>query len=164
MTIFEAEKQFRCEVENHYKLTAQRAKKAMMIWSMIGVILIMIGIILAVIGFATPPEIDSLGFEWTSTAALFEKVFGIGMICLGAFFTLFMNIMGHRAIKKGPQNFLPQIKNLYLNYLQCEDISNSDKEFFKQKLENIRTMELVNAINKASANASAAIMYSMLHK
>lgn len=65
---------------------------------------------------------------------------------------------------KGPTNFLPQIKNLYLNYLQCEDLSADNKEFYKQKLEEIRHFELINAINNASLSAMSAILFTTLKK
>ena len=165
MTIKEAENQYYHEVENCREQHIMKAKKAILIWNIIGSLLIVVGLILMIIGFTTPPEIDSFGYEWEPIGALFEKAYGIVSLGLGVFFILLLNLGGRRAIKKGPRNFLPQIKNLYLNYLKCDDMSNDEKEFYKQKLENIRNMELVNAIqHSASVAASTAIMFSTLHK
>lgn len=160
MTIKEAENQYYCEVENCRKQHIQQVKKAILIWNIIGTVLIIVGFILVIIGYTTPPEVTSWGYESVSTGALFERVYGIGAMCLGLFFIILMNISLRRAITKGPRNFLPQIRNLYLNYLKCDDMGNDEKEFYKQKLEDIRNMELVGAIH----SASAAIMFSTLRK
>ena len=164
MTIKEAENQYYHEVENCREQHIMKAKKAILIWNIIGPLFIVVGLILMIIGFTTPPEITSWGYESVPTGAIFERVYGIGSLLLGAFCMLLMNLGGRRAIKKGPRNFLPQIKNLYLNYLICDDMSNDEKEFYRQKLEDIRNMELVNAIHSASTAASTAIMFSTLHK
>lgn len=43
-------------------------------------------------------------------------------------------------------------------------MSDSDKEFYKQKLEDIRNMELVSAIHRSSDSVSAAILFTTLKK
>lgn len=164
MTIIEAENQYCREVENCREQHIKHAKKAILIWNIIGAILIIVGLILTIIGFTTPPEITSWGYEELPSAAIFERVYGIAAICLGTFFIILMNLSWRSSIKKGPRDFLPQIRNLYLNYLKCDDMGKDEKEFYKQKLEDIRNMELVNAIHRASTAASAAIMFSTLNK
>lgn len=164
MTIKDAEEQYNIEILSCREQYLKHAKKAKLIWNIISAVLIITGIILTAIGFTTPPEIDSFGFEWEPIWATFEKCYGIGAICLGVFFFVLMNIFWNKAIKNGPRNFIQQIKNLYLNYLECEDMNKDDKEFYKQKLEDIRNMELANAIHNASATVSAAIMFSTLNR
>lgn len=164
MTINEAEKQYSYEVSKCIEQHKNKLQKSKRIWFIIGSVLILIGIVLTIIGFTTPPEITSWGYESDSVATTFEKIFGIMLLVLGVFFISIILPLLHREQEKGPQNFLPQIKNLYLNYLKCEDMNNDDKEFYKQKLEDIRNMELVNAIHQASAASSAAIMFNALHK
>lgn len=165
MTIKDAEEQYHIEVLSCREQYLKHAKKAKFIWNIISAVLIITGIILAIVGFATPTEIDSSGYEWEPIGATFEKCYGIGAICLGVFFFVLMNIFWNKAIKNGPRNFILQIKNLYLNYLKCEDMSKNDKEFYKQKLEDIRNMELINAIiHRASATTYAAIMFSTLNR
>lgn len=164
MTIKEAENQYYREVKNCREQHIKRAKKAILIWNIVGVILIVVGIILTIIGFITPPEITSSGYESLPLGALFERTYGIIAMCLGTFFIILQNLSLRKAIKKGPKNFLPQIRTLYFNYLKCDDMSKDEKEFYMQKLEDIRNMEIINAIHSASTTASAAVIFSSLHK
>lgn len=164
MTVKEAEEQYYREVEDCREQHIKHAKKAILIWNIIGAVLIVVGLILTIVGFTAPPDITSWGYESVSIGAMFERVYGIAAMCAGAFFIILMNPSWRKIIKKGPTDFLPQVRNLYLNYLKCDDMSKDDKEFFKQKLEDIRNMELVNAIHRASAAASTAIMFSALRK
>ena len=170
MTIKEAENQYDWEVANSVAKSIEQHKKQMRkaftVWMSIGFILIIIGIVLILKGVTAPPEINFLGNEEEPFWASMAKTFG-GLI-------LFYGV-GASAIalcckfkKKKPDNFLPQIRNLYLNYLKCEDMSNDDKEYYIQKLEEIRNMELVNAVRSAASTASTAaataIMFSALNK
>lgn len=164
MTIKEAENQYYREVENCREQHIKHAKKAILIWNIICAVLIVVGLILTIIGFTTPPEITSWGYESLPIGALFERIYGIGAMCLGTFIIILMNLSWRKAIKRGPRDFLPQIRTLYLNYLKSDDMSKDEKEFYKQKLEDIRNMELVNAIHRASTAASAAIMFSSIPK
>ena len=158
MTVKEAEEQYYREVEEHRELHISHVKKMYIALSIVGVLMLIVGIILTLIGFT------SQGYKSESIGALLEKIFGITLLCVGAGIVLYINIYRITETKKGPKNFLPQLKNLYLNYLRCENMNDSDKEFYKQELENVRNMELVNAINTAAASISAAVMLSTLHK
>ena len=159
MTIAEAENQYFVEVENLRKKFEKQIKKEIIIFDIICAVVIVTGIILTIIGYTTPPEIE--GFP---IGVIFERVYGIFLICLGSFFLVIFNVFFGNALKKGPRSFLAQNKNLYFNYLKCVDMNDSDKEFYKEKIEEIRHMELVNAIHSSAAATSAAILFTTLNK
>ncbi len=163
MTIAEAENQYFVEVENLRKQHELQIKKALKIWDIVCAVLMVVGIILIIIGYTTPPEFI-FDEEIVSPEALFERLFGIMLLCLGAFLLLIGNLGARNGLKKGPQSFLAQTKNLYFNYLKCVDMNDSDKEFYKEKIEEIRHMELVNAIHSSAAATSAAILFTTLNK
>ena len=170
MTIREAENQYDWEVANSIAKSTERHKKQMRkafyIWMCVGFILIILGIVLILIGVNTPPKIDFLGNEYESFEAGMAKTFGGLILFYGVGSLAIALFCKHK--KKKPDNFLPQIRNLYLNYLKCEDMSKDDKEYYIQKLEEIRNMELVSAVHSAAAAASTAattaIMFSALKK
>lgn len=164
MTTKEAEEQYYREVEEHIKLHIFHVKIKYIVLSIVGLLALIAGIILTIIGFNTPPEITSWGYESEPFSAIVGQICGIPLLITGVCIVLFINIYLIVETKRGPKNFLPQIKNLYLNYLRCENMNDSEKEFYKQKLENIRNAELVNAINTAAASTSAVVMFSALHK
>ena len=172
MTINEAENIYFYEVEEAKKRETERAnnalKKMLLIGNIIIFILLLVGIVLTVIGFTTHPEEMLGGFKMDLIGTTFEKVFGIGAIVLGIFLILIIdvwsNIALRKAIKRGQINLIPYIKNLYQNYLRCEDIKPEDKEFYKQKLEDIRNIALTNAVHSAASTASAAILFTALYK
>lgn len=164
MTIAEAENQYFVEVENLRKQHELQIKKSLKIWDIIFAILIIVGIILTIIGYTTPPVLDALGEEMISFGAYMERFFGIMLLCLGAFWLLIFNLLFKFSKKKGPRSFLEQNKNLYFNYLKCVDMDDSDKKFYKEKLEEIRHIELINAIHSSAAVTSAAILFSTMAK
>jgi len=164
MTVLEAEHQYDLEVANYTEQCKKRIQKWITVWKVIGFVCILLGIVLTIIGFTLPREVDLFGYEYESFTAIFLKIYGIGTLVFGVFILLVIIPILRKSQKKGPTSFLPQIKNLYFNYLKCEDMCSDDKEFYKQKLEDIRNMELVNAIHGASAAASVAIMYSAIKK
>ena len=53
-------------------------------------------------------------------------------------------------------SYYVQNKHLYLNYIKCTDMNDTDKEYYKQKLEDMRNAELVSAVESASKAAEAA--------
>lgn len=164
MTVKEAECQYEREVAISRQQHISSCKKAQKIWNIISAVLIILGFILLIVGCSTPTEIDYFGNEWDTSDAILEKMFGSILLFCGVIFIITINICAHKSIERGPKSFLPQIKNLYCNYLKCDDINQDDKEFYKQKLEDIRNAELVGAIHSASATASAAIMLSLLKR
>lgn len=167
MTINEAEQRYDLEVAYCIEQHKNELQKQMNVTGIVGAVLIVIGIVLLIIGFTTPPEITSWGYESEPIEAMLEKIFGwISLVC-GAFCLVMLPRL-YKNQKKGPASFLPSIKNLYLNYLKCEDMDAPYKEFYKQKLEEIRHTELINAINNAAtattASITTAIMFNTLHK
>lgn len=164
MTIKQAENQYDLEVKNSIEQHKERLNKLILIWAIISSICILVGFVLIIIGFTTPPEIDSFGGEWDTSTAIITKLFGFMALSWGAIILLIIIPFLLKNRKIGPASFLPQIENLYLNYLVCEDLSENEKEFYKQKLENIRNAKLVNALRHASATASTAILFSTLKK
>lgn len=160
MTIIEAENQYKQEVANYIEQHQKKYQKAKFISIIIGSMLILIGIVLRC---TTPSEIDSLGYEDYS-AALFQEGCGIVLLVLGVVSISIISLLLHKFQKDGPDNFLPQIKNLYFNYLKCEDMSKDGKDFYKEKLKDIRNMELVSAVHGAASSASSAIIFSTLMK
>lgn len=164
MTIAEAENQYKTDVENARQWFIMRLKKSIKIWNSISIVLIVAGIVLTIIGFTTPPEIDSIGYESLPAGALCERIFGIALLILGVFWLLIFNLSYKSNLKRGPKNFNEETKTLYLNYLKCSDMSDTDKEFYKQKLEEMRNSELVSAIRSAAASNASAIMFTTLRK
>lgn len=164
MTIQEAEDIYRYEVEAAKREITLKRKRALSIWNIISFILILSGIVLTIVGFTLPRQELYDGYEIDAPGALFAKIYGIGAMIVGVWFLIIFNISFRKAIQKGQIDFLPHVNKLYLNYLKCEDMKPEDKEFYRQKLEDIRNENLVNAINRASASTSAAIMFTMLRK
>lgn len=164
MTIAEAENQYFVEVENLRKQHELQTKKALKIWDIVCAVLIAVGIILIIIGYTTPPVLDALGEEMISFGAYMERGIGIFLICFWTIWLLIFNLVFCSILKKGPRSFLEQNKNLYFNYLKCVDMDDSDKKFYKEKLEEIRHIELINAIHSSAAVTSAAILFSTMAK
>lgn len=162
MTIAEAEKQYFVEVENLRKQHELQTKKTRKIFDIVLAVLIVVGIILTIIGYTTPPEFI-FDEEIVSVEAYVERGIGLFMICFFAIFLFITHSVFSTILKKGP-NLLAQTKNLYFNYLKCVDMNDSDKEFYKEKIEEIRHMELVNAIHSSAAATSAAILFTTLNK
>ena len=162
MTIKEAEKIYEWEVTDCIESNKKQAKKKTWVRSIIFIILIVAGIVLTVKGFTAPPEIDWKGEETESFGASLMKAYGIILICVGAFCLLLIPLI-YKEIKNREDFSIPR-KNLYYNYLKCEDMSQEDKEYYIQKLEEIRNDELVAAIHRGSADASAAILFTTLRR
>lgn len=164
MTIAEAEKRYFVEVENLRKQHELQIKTSRKIWNIISAVLMVVGIILTIIGYTTPPVFDNvLDDEIVPFGAYIERGIGLFMICFFAIFLFITHSVFSTILKKGP-NSLAQTKNLYFNYLKCVDMNDSDKEFYKEKIEEIRHMELVNAIHSSAAATSAAILFTTLNK
>lgn len=163
MIIAEAEELYEIEVTEYRKKHASAVKKSLKIWNIIGAVLLIIGTVLIIVGVSLPKEIYSYG-TYDSTGAIVLKCLGPIALIWGGIPLIIMNLFGRKALKDGPKNFTAQIKSLYLNYLKCSDMSDTDKEFYKQKLEDIRNSELVNAIRNAGLSASAAIMFTAIKK
>ncbi len=165
MTIKEAEWQYHLAVEQCKSEHTKRAKKSLIIWNIIAAAFLVIGVILVIVGFtASPQEVFYDGTRIYSLTVTLERAFGVAEMVIGAFIMILMNVVLCRAIKTRQIDLLPCINDLYLNYVKCEDMSGDDKEFYKQKLEDIRNEKLVNAIHDASAAMSSVVLFSMLCK
>lgn len=163
MTVDMAERRYISEVDAYCEQFIKKTKKGRKVGNIIFSVLLVSGIVMTIVGFVLPPERLYYG-EVISTAAIFLRIYGIIALCVSALFLPVLNVLFHKDLKRGPRNFLVQKKNLYFNYLKCEDMSDSDKEFYKQKLEDIRNMELVGAIHRSSDSVSAAILFATLKK
>ena len=163
MIIAEAEELYKIEVAEYRKQHALGVRKSLKIWNIISVIILIIGIVLIIVGLSLPPKVDSFG-EYDSAGAIVSKYFGSAALIIGILFLLIFNLSAKKTLKNGPQDFTEQVKNLYLNYLKCSDMSDTDKEFYVQKLEEIRNAELVSALRSAGLSASAALMFTVIKK
>lgn len=150
MTIAEAEKQYNREIKQLKEDYKKSMSDNMCISAIIGGTLWLLAIIFFIMSSSSSDNGASI------IVAVPSLVFGSILLAFALHFLIEQN--------KEPKNFLPQIKNLYLNYLQCEDLSADNKEFYKQKLEEIRHFELINAINNASLSAMSAILFTTLKK
>lgn len=162
MTVLEAERIYDFEVKCCIKAHRMKIEKAIRICFIISLTFLAISAILLIIGYSLPTEIDYFGDEQDSAEAFTLKLFGLLLLPPGVVFLLILIPSLRSGQKKGPANLLPQIKNLYLNYLQCVDMTKDEKLYYIQKLEEIRNAELACAIRGASANVSAAILFSTL--
>lgn len=164
MTSKEAEEQYKLEVRIYKEQFKKNKKRNLIIWLIVGGILIVAGLILTIIGLSIPPEIDSFGNEWITADAMIKQMFGSILLVSPTIALISYTIVAVLAIKNGPSSFLAQNRNLYLNYLKCVDLPADYKEFYKQKLEEIRNAELCAALNRVSTTASTAVLFSMLKK
>lgn len=163
MIIAEAEELYKIEVAEYRKQHALGVRKSLKIWNIISVVVLIIGIVLIIVGLSLPPETDLLGTH-DSIGALMSKTFGSTALILGIFLLIFGSLCAKKTLQNGPRDYTTQVKNLYLNYLKCSDMSDTDKEFYVQKLEEIRNAELVSAIRSAGLSASAALMFTVIKK
>lgn len=167
MTIKQAEEIFYSECKYLDNAHAEKVKRSIKGWKIIGIVLCIIGLTLTIIGLSLPLETNYSGEKEPSILAYFLKLYGI----LSIFFSIFLPLIGvsssNRAKKEGP-NLLQPTRNLYLNYLKCEDMKQEDKMFYMQKLEELRNFELVSAMrsagNAVAASTFSAIMFTSLKK
>ncbi len=167
MTIAEAERIYEWQVEKEIEWCKKRLRKRIKVFAVIAAVLFLVGMVLLIIGLTAPMEIDYFGNETRTIGADMEIGFGAVLLGLGVLYVLPI-LFNYKALKNVPESLdldlTLQIKNLYFNYLKCEDISQEEKEFYIQKLEDIRNNELVRAVHGASANASAAILFTTLRR
>ncbi len=158
MTILETEGIYQAKVKRYKDSFKKKSKRVSIVIFVIACILSILGIILLIAGYAEPKEIDSFGFEWESPDAIIEKMFGVIMLFFGII-AFILSFCGYISSKKDPENYLHLNKELWLDYIRCEDVSQADKEYFKQKLEDVRAAEIARSLDKASA---AVILTSLI--
>ena len=140
MTIKEAEEIWFLAVDKEMKEqeTTKRQKKVIII---IGSIFLGIGGILLAVGFSLPKEESYWNLAWgIKIASVFILPVGIGLIFAAGMLALDFG--------KNDKEILSARKELYMNYLRCVDMSEEEKEYYRQKLEEIRYAELASNINR----------------
>ena len=158
MTISEAEELYNLEIVERDRLCENSVKKTTIIGSIIGALMFVVGMILLIVGMTKPPIIDEDGFVFRDN--YIEFIFG-SMCCILsiAILAMFIGVVPKCNTKKN-RRYPQETKNLYMNYIRCVDMPESEKEFYKQKLEDIRNAELA----KSMSSISTAIIFSNLHK
>lgn len=179
MTTQEAWDIYEMEVEQKKETHKRTMKKYFISLLITGIIMLVLGIVLTKIGFSLPKKItyhlkgtpDEYTSAYDTSTAVSLKILGITLLFMCLFPILIATNYGS-SLKKGPDNFLAENKRLYLNCLRSKDIDEDDIEYYKQKLENIRHIELLDEIRCAGATASSAaataasasMMYHMIDK
>ena len=169
MTLQEAYDNYEIEVEEKKERHKNRIKKSMIIWSIVGSIAIIIFIILLDFAYNIPLEKSIFGEKWERTFGAQMLIFvswgAIGFIPILLLIGLISTFI---SIKKGPKSFLEENRNLYMNCLTADDVNEKGKLYYRQKLEELRHLELLRAIrsagNAAAAAASTAMMYHMIDR
>ena len=155
MTIIEAEKQYELEVEEWKARCEQFKRKASVIGRFIGIILIIIGVVLFIVGATKSPIVyEASGFVDNNNTL--EYV--LGALC--SVWGVVAIFIGFQIKRTARVNYLQANKNLYMNYVRCTDMEEQDREYYRQKLKEIRMAEL----RKSISNAGAAVLFSQLIK
>ena len=155
MTIIEAEKQYELDVQELQARSEQVKRKTTAIGRVVGIIFVLIGIVLLIVGATKEPIVYEVSGFVDNNNTL-EYAFG-AMCLIWGIIAIVVSLYVKKNIKI---NYLQANKNLYMNYIRCTDMSEQDREFYKQKLEEIRMAE----IRRAVSNAGAAIIFSQLIK
>ena len=164
MTIKEAELNFDCQCKKAIEDCKIKDEKKIKKMFLFGTVFFSIGLILLIIGLCLPKETYSFSKEeYLSFEAILLFTYA-SILMLISVILLLIAFIGNRNKDKVTVNFLPQIKNLYYNYLKCEDMEKDEKEFYKQKLEDIRYAELANAVRSAGDSTYTAIIFSSFIK
>lgn len=164
MTIKEAEKRYKFEVYKYKEFFSNYSKSRIKGWTIAEIITLVIGVPLLIIALCQPRDINSFGTEILSTTSFLFVCLSVPFLMVAVIVAPLCLLKNYIELKKGPDNLLPPTKNLYLNYLKCVDLPDGYKEFYKQKLEELRNAELVAALNNVNTTASTAILFSMLKK
>ena len=161
MTKLEAEKIYETQVEERialHKIQIEKYIKQGKRSKRIGNILIVIGLIMLIFAISLSDFAIQVFFIMSCPTVL---LFGIVVRTIGVNYNISRS-------KKGPDNFICENKALYLNYLRCTDISDEDKLYYKQELENIRNIELRLTISSAMKDVSTSVymgtMFNMINK
>ncbi len=157
MTIKEAEDQYFLEVEKCREQREQHIKKVILIWNIILSVLIVVGFILMIVGFTAPLETLYGGYKVRASSAILKIYFGMFLLLIGVVFLLMANLMWRKFMKRKPLACLPQMKNLYANYLDCDDMGADEKECYKQKLKEIKNLELTIGTNGTGAEMAVML-------
>lgn len=156
MIINEAEQIYQADKKWCEEQLQKSKKRTRIAGTFFGLLFLVVGIVLLVWGNNIPPTVDSFGFS--SDNNIIQIMFGTisiiwacGILAFCFIVPLFSKV-----------NYLPANKQLYMNYLRCTDIGDGDKEYYKEKLAEIRNAELSNTIRRSSASIDAAIMLDLI--
>ena len=86
-------------------------------------------------------------------------IYGIILGIIGVSVLLYTFITTPKKLEKvenEPISYRLPNKHLYMNYLICTDMNDSYKEYYKQKLANMRYSELALSVDNATSAAAAA--------
>lgn len=167
MTMAEAEKIYDDEVkkceEEHIEDKEKKKEKIEnqeAIRIIISIIIMIVGVILLLIGVTAPPEVSSItGNESTPFYAIMLIIYGIILGIIGVSVLLYTFITTPKKLEKVENEkvsyYLPN-KHLYMNYLICTDMNDSYKEYYKQKLADMKYSELALSVDNATSAAAAA--------
>lgn len=167
MTMAEAEKIYddevkKCEDEHnaHKEKMKEKIEKEDANRISLAIALIGIGLIMFIIGITRPPEVSSItGNESTPFYAIMLIIFGIDLGIIGVPVLLYTFITTPKKLEKVENEkvsyYLPN-KHLYMNYLICTDMNDTYKEYYKQKLADMRYSELALSVDNATSAAEAA--------
>lgn len=162
MTVKEAEKKYTIAKQLRYDTLVEKTAKSKKVFVCITLILLLLGIALLLIANSLPKYYDSvLKKECLSSDAEVCLIFGWMTLPAGLIFLVTLLIANRKPLEFQPKDFIAETKELYRDYIRCEDLSDEDKEYYRELLQEIRNAELI-ASN--SSIATSVIMASFLHK
>ena len=183
MTIKEAENIYDHEMNKFHTSSINKIKQGRKKRRKIDLVLIIVGIIIFIAGFCVPKNkylthkvegYKTIEYyeDMESFFAIMVKILGVYFVVMGSSLLLInyatRNIACDLQKLRGSYWFyseeLALKKQLFLNYLRCEDITENQKAYCKQILEEIRYATMTSAIQRAAATTSATILLSSLRK
>ena len=171
MTLEKAWKIYERQVKQREMAYRQSILKSRRNWTIVGISIAIIGLIMLMIGYGLPLKANIIsGEKERSLGAIFLILFG-WLIPVSVAISFLIGIpASNRKLEEGAPNYLSESKSYYLNCLMAEDIDDDQKDYCKQKLEEIRHKELLyairnaaNAANTATAVASAAMLHNVIN-
>ena len=169
MTIKETEEKYFNQMLEFEKLYAEKNKRNKIIFLVISLVFLIAGLIMTVKAYTTPKEVityeSGYSYERESTSIIFMKIFSLPLAIIGVSL-LSISLFAKKLVNQDIEVLekLEIKRQLYLNYLRCEDITEKDKEYCKQMLEEIRYAKMVNAISRAGSAVSSSVLLSTIHR
>ena len=153
MTIQEAETLYEYEVKKHedeHNAYKEKMKEKIEKQSNIQVL---IGVIFITIGFITLFIVVSSDIWFAFLALIIFGILGGTGLLIYTYITKPKKI---EEIENEPISYWLPNKHLYMNYLICTDMNDTYKEYYKQKLADMRYSELALSVDNATSAAAAA--------
>ena len=156
MTLKEAYDNYEIQVEQKIEAHKKKYKKNLRLCAIVAPILLVVAIVAILL-------MQFSGF-----------LDGIIFVCVCIFLSIAVILAfvceAIKKLKKGP-SFFYENKELYFNYLTASDINEEGRFYYREKLEEMRHCEKLEAIARveqevsiASTTASTAMMYSVINK